>query len=149
MSKFGKGWYGVDLDGTLAEYFGWKTDGGIGNPIPAMVKRVKGWLAEGIDVRIMTARVNPKGREDFPEQYKLQQSLIQEWCLKHVGRILPICYEKDLNMIKLYDDRAVQVIENTGELLEDRVRSLEDEVEDLRSELYAVHSSKERGWLEY
>jgi hypothetical protein len=53
------GWIGVDLDGTLAE---WKEPYDvlqIGPPIPAMIERVKDWLAEGQDVRIFTARVGP------------------------------------------------------------------------------------------
>jgi hypothetical protein len=51
------GWIGVDLDGTLAHYDGWKGADHIGAPIPAMVERVKGWLTEGKTVRIFTARV--------------------------------------------------------------------------------------------
>jgi hypothetical protein len=51
------GWVGVDIDGTLAEWHGWHDDGGIDKPVPAMVEHVKGWLGEGVDVRIFTARV--------------------------------------------------------------------------------------------
>ena len=54
-----RGWIGVDLDGTLAEYHGW--NGSIGKPIAPMVDRVKRWLAEGVEVRIMTARVSNRG----------------------------------------------------------------------------------------
>lgn len=53
-----KGWIGVDLDGTLAHYDGWKGPEHIGAPIPAMVERVKAWLAEGKEVRISTARAD-------------------------------------------------------------------------------------------
>lgn len=42
-----QGWIGVDLDGTLAHYDGWKGADHIGEPIPAMVERVKQWLSEG------------------------------------------------------------------------------------------------------
>ena len=55
------GWIGVDLDGTLAEYHGWHDDGRIGKPILPMVARVKKWLAEGKEVRIVTERVWPLG----------------------------------------------------------------------------------------
>ena len=55
-----RGWIGVDLDGTLAEYNGWQGPANIGAPIPAMVERVKAWLEEGRDVRIFTARVGPR-----------------------------------------------------------------------------------------
>ena len=41
------GWIGVDLDGTLAHYEGWKGIEHIGAPVPAMLERVKNWLAEG------------------------------------------------------------------------------------------------------
>ncbi len=51
------GWYGVDLDGTLAHYDGWMGPTEIGPPISKMVHRVRRWLAEGRDVRIFTARV--------------------------------------------------------------------------------------------
>ncbi len=42
-----KGWIGVDLDGTLAEYHGWVSPDNIGKPIPQMVARVKNLIAEG------------------------------------------------------------------------------------------------------
>lgn len=51
------GWIGVDLDATLAEYHGWG-DGSIGQPVELMLRRVTGWLAEGREVRIFTARVS-------------------------------------------------------------------------------------------
>jgi len=50
------GWIGVDLDGTLAVHMGvW--DGSIGPPIYPMVDRVRRWIKEGREVRIITARV--------------------------------------------------------------------------------------------
>ena len=52
------GWIGVDLDGTLAEYTGWKGIDHVGKPVPAMVKRVKDWIAKGQDVKVFTARVS-------------------------------------------------------------------------------------------
>ena len=54
------GWIGVDLDGTLAKYGSWN-GGQIGDPIPLMVERVKQWIAEGVEVRIFTARVGSGG----------------------------------------------------------------------------------------
>ena len=53
-----KGWVGVDLDGTLAHYDKWKGADHIGVPVPRMLERVKLWLSEGMDIRIMTARVS-------------------------------------------------------------------------------------------
>ena len=55
MSR-GKGWFGVDLDGTLAFYDGYKGEV-IGAPIPKMIDRVKRWISKGRTVKIMTARV--------------------------------------------------------------------------------------------
>lgn len=53
-------WIGVDLDGTLAKFTEWQEDGGIGEPIQPMIDRVKDWLKNGQEVRIMTARANAK-----------------------------------------------------------------------------------------
>lgn len=119
------GWYGVDLDGTLAEYHGWPACGSIGEPIPAMVERVKAWLAEGKDVRIFTARVWPLGTQiDFsvPSEDDTrrrvyaanQKERIEKWCAEHLGRVLPITCVKDYMLVSLWDDRAVQVHPNTG-----------------------------------
>jgi len=52
------GWYGVDLDGSQAKSGDWQGAHYIGAPIQPMVDRVKGWLADGREVRIMTARVH-------------------------------------------------------------------------------------------
>jgi hypothetical protein len=103
------GWIGVDLDGTLAHYSGW-AGGSIGKPIPAMLARVKGWLAEGREVKIFTARAA------VPELIPP----IKAWCLEHVGAELEVTCMKDFGMITLYDDRAVQVEMNTGRLIGDR-----------------------------
>lgn len=48
-------WIGVDLDGTLAQYGGWKGPDTIGDPVPTMKERVMKWLNEGAEVRIFTA----------------------------------------------------------------------------------------------
>lgn len=104
-----KGWIGVDLDGTLAEYHGWKGEKHIGAPIPIMVERVKRWRAEGLDVRIFTARVCA-GQRDVLAIH----ACIARWCLEHLGEVLPITNVKDYSMVELWDDRAVQIIANTG-----------------------------------
>ncbi len=108
-----QGWIGVDLDATLAEYHGWQPDGGIGDPIPVMVDRVKEWLAHGRVVKIFTARLG--GRDG--EERAAQQLLIEAWCEKHLGVVLPITATKDFQMISLYDDRCIQVEQNTGRLI--------------------------------
>lgn len=107
-----KGWIGVDLDGTLAHYDKWRGIEHIGEPIPKMVKRVQQRLMEARDVRIFTARV---GSADDGRSPTETIKVIQEWCNKHLGRILPITCTKDFGMVELWDDRCVQVILNTGE----------------------------------
>src|SRR5580765_1250923 len=115
------GWIAVDLDGTLAEYAGWTGDPYvIGKPIPKMVDRIKQWIREGKQVRIFTARVSPEPwRHSDNEALQLYLETvtlcIQRWCSKNIGVELPITYKKDASMIELWDDRAVQIIPNTGE----------------------------------
>ena len=104
-----RGWIGVDLDGTLALYDGWVGVSHVGDPVPAMLDRVKRWLAKGYDVRIFTARVSR------PEQEQEARQTIEAWCDEHIGQVLPITNVKDTRMVELWDDRAVQVKPNTGE----------------------------------
>lgn len=99
-----RGWVGVDLDGTLAHYDGWRGPDHIGDPVPVMLERVLWWLAEGRDVRIFTARAC------MPEQVPP----VVAWCERHLGRVLPVTCVKDFAMVELWDDRAVQVEPNTG-----------------------------------
>lgn len=127
-----KGWIGVDLDGTLAHYDGWKGIGHIGAPIPLMVERVKRWLADGHEVRIFTARVdggevaikmgdqNGVAHRDTP----MVRHYIEQWCLQHIGAVLPVTNVKDYGMMELWDDRAVQVRANTGEVVGASTRGL-------------------------
>jgi hypothetical protein len=108
-----QGWIGVDLDATLAVY---ETGDGvkqIGAPIQPMVDRVKKWLAEGIQVRVFTARIAIMPGNGY-EQIANQLILINAWCLEHIGEELQVTCTKDFHMIELWDDRCVQVIPNTG-----------------------------------
>lgn len=100
------GWIGVDLDGTLAKYGGMHGPD-IGEPIMPMVNRVLDWLNAGQEVRIFTARACEPSF--IPP--------IKEWCVKHLGREIPVTNQKDFSMISLYDDRAIQVEFNTGRLI--------------------------------
>jgi hypothetical protein len=110
------GWIGVDLDGTLAYYDRYRGVGVIGEPIEPMCARVRQWLEEGKDVRIMTARISavPGCRDYDDAEIPLNIDAIQEWCLEHLGQVLPITCTKDYQMTELWDDRAVQVEPNTG-----------------------------------
>lgn len=98
------GWIGVDLDGTLAHYDGWRGADHIGVPIPSMLERVKNWVADGVEVRIFTARCS------VPEQVPV----IYEWLEKHGIGGLKVTNIKDFAMVELWDDRAIQIIPNTG-----------------------------------
>ena len=104
------GWIGVDLDGTLAHYDGWKGAGHIGDPIPAMVERVKAWLEQGQRVKIFTARVSTA---DYQER-EYVHAVIRTWCIDHIGAPLEITNRKDFAMIELWDDRCVRVRRNAG-----------------------------------
>lgn len=114
MASEHKGWIGVDLDGTLAYYDTWRGPGHIGEPVPTMLARVKQWLAEGQEVKIFTARVSPAAV--YLNGSSLADTLkpIMDWCKLHLGEIIAITHEKDMAMIQLWDDRAVQVEPNTG-----------------------------------
>jgi len=113
--------YAVDLDGTLAKYDVWRGSDHVGDPIPLMVDKVKGWLDKGIEVKIFTARAaNP---ENIPA--------IKRW-LKRVGLPgLEITNVKDPSITKVYDDRAVRVKKNTGQtigeqLIDDYLRRIQE-----------------------
>lgn len=128
------GWFGVDLDGTAARYDGWVSPTHIGDPVVPMVERVKRWLAEGREVRIVTARAYPMmwlrpseepvallpDTEERKAQAYAAMRAIQDWCARHIGQSLPITCVKDYSMIELWDDRAVQVIPNTGKRADGR-----------------------------
>lgn len=102
--SFHNGWIGVDFDGTLAFYGAWNPEHPLGDPIPAMLERVKLWLSQGRDVRIVTARAGEEG----------QTELIEAWCEEHIGQKLVVTDRKDFKMAELWDDRAVRVHRNHG-----------------------------------
>ncbi len=122
------GWIGVDLDGTLAKYYGWDGPDSFGEPVPAMMDRVKGWLADGIEVRIFTARAS------IPEQIPP----IEAWLERHGIGGLKVTCKKDFAMVQLWDDRCVQVKPNTGR---SEVKLLEIENEKLRKTLERVQNA--------
>lgn len=96
----------VDFDCTLARYWGNIHNVDSQAPVASMVKRIHGWLAKGIEVRIFTARAS------VPELIPP----IQQWCLKNLGIVLEVTNQKDFGTIEIWDDRAVRVKENTGEI---------------------------------
>lgn len=112
------GWIGVDLDGTLALTCSNTRE--IGAPVGPMLSRVHGWLDQGIEVRIVTARVGASGvtlrdgTVDDQCNAERQRALIGAWCVEHIGQALPITASKDIRMLELWDDRAVQVEKDKG-----------------------------------
>jgi len=100
MRENNQGWIGVDLDGTLAQYDGFKGDDVVGEPIEPMVRQVRKWLMEDRDVRIFTAR------KPHP--------VIRKFCKDNFGKILQITNVKDHNMQAMVDDRAVAIKRNEG-----------------------------------
>lgn len=100
-------WTGVDLDGTLAKWNGWKGVEHIGEPIERTKQMILKLLAAGKKVKIFTARAHDPKAIPY----------IKEW-LKHKGiPDLEITNKKDPGMIALYDDRAIRVEKNTGKII--------------------------------
>lgn len=106
MKNRSHGWIGVDLDGTLAMYTTWQGIEHIGDPVPKMLERVMGWIEDGREVRIFTARACQP--EAIPH--------IHAWCHKHIGHALRVTNVKDYSMVELWDDRAQGIVFNTGEI---------------------------------
>ena len=98
----------VDLDRTLSFYPKNHDDiSTIGEPILPMLNRVKRWLAEGKIVKIFTARAS---------HGQVQIDLFQNWCEKHgLGR-LEVTNVKCPNCRAIWDDKAIRIKENTGEI---------------------------------
>lgn len=115
-----KGWIGVDLDGTLAIYDGWKGLHHIGEPIKPMCDLVRGWIEEGHRVKIMTARVTHTGFDEDRNKREIQDVIatIDEFCIQEFGTTLEVTNVKDFFMTVLYDDRAVGVVPNKGILVQ-------------------------------
>ena len=102
--EFKSGWIGVDLDGTLADYKVWKGLEYIGKPVPTMKKRVLNWIAMGYTIKIVTARASETS--GIPP--------VVRWLKDNGFPPLEVTNKKDFQMIELWDDRAIQVISNTG-----------------------------------
>ena len=106
-----KSWIGVDLDGTLSYYPHLLA---IGRPIEPMADMVKAWIADGIEVRIFTARASAPE----PLRSKMVKD-IEEWCLEHLGKVLPVTCSKDFQCAAIYDDIAHHVDHNTGRICQE------------------------------
>jgi len=104
--------YAVDWDGTLVEYQGYIGPGVFGPPVPAMVERVKSWLMTGHEVIIYTARVS--------EEWNLQEVWNEKSAIRDalydmgLPSTLQITANKFSRVTEFWDDRAVGVERNTG-----------------------------------
>lgn len=98
----------VDLDGTLAHHTKYEK-GVIGKPIIPMLNRVKKWIKAGKLVKIFTARAGDK----------TDVNAIKAWFKENDLPELEITNKKTPDMEVFYDDRAIQVKKNSGELVEE------------------------------
>lgn len=122
-------WIGVDFDATLATYDSDQFPA-VGEPIGRMVARVNEWLIAGRDVQIVTARAYPERalleelhgyrRIELLQDWDARVRPVEEFCLEHFGRVLPVRCSKDFKMAELWDDRAIQVQAGTGILETER-----------------------------
>ena len=102
-------WLGVDLDSSLALPLDDYTDPTlIGEPIPAMVAKIKKVLAEGMRVKVFTARM-----ADQENSVAIREA-IANWTLEHIGTALEATNEKDPGTIEIWDDKARRVEKDTG-----------------------------------
>ena len=106
----------VDFDGVLVKCLpsdvGYVPDQ-FGEPILVMIERVRGWLAEGKEVVIFTARVHPSN----PEEAEIARLAIQRFCLNNFGIVVEVTCMKSPKMTRFYDDLAVTVEQDTGRIL--------------------------------
>ena len=100
-------WIGIDLDGTLAYYDGWKGEEHIGEIIPEMKRRLLRYIDDGNTVKIFTARA------DSPKAVQA----IKKWLKDNGIPDLEVTNVKDYGMKLLCDDQCIPVLKNTGEVL--------------------------------
>lgn len=101
-------WIGVDLDNTLAEFNEWRGIEHIGKPIWVMVNRVKAELAKGMVVKILTARANDPASIPYIKKWLVEEAGLPE---------LEVTNVKGHRIKEIWDDRARQVVSNTGEFV--------------------------------
>ena len=112
-----KGWIGCDLDGTLAEYTGWKGWQHIGKPIQPMVDRLKRYMSRGLTVKIWTARCSKVSLARSNVTFEQMEQVIQDWTEIVFGKRLEVVTEKDCDMLFCFDDSVMQVEPNTGNII--------------------------------
>lgn len=105
----------VDLDGTLAVLEPSDDPYHIGPPVPAMVDRVRDWLDDGVEVWIFTSSINGP---DVDRDEKIAR--IHDWLEQQDLPALNVTDVKEHFFKEYWDDRAVQVVENTGHPVDGR-----------------------------
>ncbi len=123
-------WVGFDFDGTLA--YDVEDMGALGEPIPPMVELAKQYIAAGVEVRILTARVwvpaDERWKPELARECGALRMRLMAWTELHLGKRLKITCEKDPMMSHFYDDRAVEVRRNNGELMAVRCMNCSNKV---------------------
>lgn len=102
----------LDLDATLSYYDGYKGVGVLGKPIPAMMDKVRRWLKEGHKITIFTARASNM----------IEVVAIKKWLKNNGLPDFPVTNIKSSHASVFYDDRAVQIVKNTGQTVEEYER---------------------------
>lgn len=129
------GWIGFDWDGTLVRHE--RSEGFLRSkpvPIEPMMALFKRYIAEGKNVRIVSARACERAG---------QVLIRRELDYLGITQVIPITNQKDLDMIVLYDDSAKQVVRNEGVLLEDVLGATRAKLEDATADLEAVRAELE------
>ena len=142
----GEGWYGFDLDGTLAIDDGWKGIDHIGEPVPNMVRLARLLHDAGKIVKVFTARAAP--RQDPSESVldgRTTVEYVQDWCRRNLGFVPEITCIKDGSMRWLFDDHVVGVERNTGRL----VGELPDDVTEIMAEAEDAAPFNSGAFVEY
>ena len=98
----------VDLDGTLAQYDGWKGIDHIGPVIPEVANAMEQAQAEGAEVHLFTSRVSD------PEDAAEAHQVISKWAEANHFNFASITAVKHKFFTEFWDDRAIQVIKNQG-----------------------------------
>jgi hypothetical protein len=108
----------VDFDGTLCKHFtNWQGVTAVieEEPVPEMLARVKRWIARGVTVKILTARMSCA-----PHERDAARTAIQDWLEKYNLPRLEVTNQKTFGMMELWDDRAIQVERDMGRPVDPR-----------------------------
>lgn len=101
----------VDLDGTLAEYNGWRGMEHIGAPVQNIVTALKYHQSQGAKIWIFTARVSDDNEAPQATFH------IKNWLKRYNIEVDGITAVKHKFFTEIWDDRAIQVVRNTGQFI--------------------------------